>query len=69
MSNITLEALLDRICCAQEQELDGVCKALTERFSEIYPEWELLILSVHGHDAQSHMDALQASMDFFQNQR
>ena len=69
MSNITLEALLDRIYCAQEQELDGVCKALTERFSEIYPEWELLILSVHGHDAQSHIDALQASMDFFQNQK
>ena len=68
MRKMTLEELLDRIYCAGEQELDAICKAMTERFSEVHPEWELLTLSVHGHDRKSHMNALQTCLEFFQNQ-
>ena len=69
MQNITLEALLDRICCATEEELNPIINAVTERFSEVHPEWELATLSIHGHDKDSHIDALQQCVDLLKNQK
>ena len=63
MHNINLEALLDRIYCATEAEFDPIIKALVERFTEVLPEWELMVLSIHGHDKESHIEALQKSID------
>lgn len=62
MSNIQLEELLDRIYCASAEELNPIINACMERFSEIWPEWELMTLSVQGHDKQSHIKALQDSL-------
>ena len=63
MQTITLEELLDRIYQATAEELDPILNAATERFSELWPQWELATLSVHGHDRQSQIDALQKSID------
>ena len=63
MRHIKLEELLNRIYCATEEELDPILNATAERFGELRPEWELALLSVHGHDKQSHIDALQKSLD------
>ena len=62
MSNIQLEELLDRIYCASAEELNPIINACMERFSEIWSEWELMTLSVQGHDKQSHIKALQDSL-------
>ena len=62
MTDIQLEDLLHRICCASAEELNPIINACMERFSEIWPEWELMTLSVQGHDKQSHIKALQDSL-------
>ena len=63
MQDIKLEKLLDRIYHATEEELNPILNAITERFSGFYPDWELLTLSVQGHDRDSHIEALQKSID------
>ena len=63
MRHIKLEELLDRIYCATEEELDLILNAITERFGELRPEWELAVLSIHGHEKESYIDALQKSID------
>ena len=62
MHDINLEGMLDRIHCASAEELNPIINACMERFSEIWPEWELMTLSVQGHDRQSHIKALQDSL-------
>lgn len=60
-NKITSEELLNRILCAKE-ELQPIINAVTERFSELWPEWELMTLSIQGHDRESHIKALQDSI-------
>jgi hypothetical protein len=62
MADITLEQLLDRISSCSAEECNCLITAVNERFTEIWPEWELLTISVHGHDAKSHLEALQNSI-------
>lgn len=62
MVGIKLAELLERIYCADEEEINPIINAVTERFSEIWPEWELLTLSIHGNDRESHIRALQGSL-------
>lgn len=63
MSDIKLEELLDRIYEASAEELNPILNAVTERFSELWPQWELATLSVQGHDRQNLADAMQKSID------
>ena len=63
MKDITLENVLDRILCATAEEINPVLNAVTERFGEVYPDHELLTITIQGHDKQSHLDALQKTMD------
>ena len=64
-NKITSEELLNRILCSKEEELQPIINAVTERFSELRPEWELMTLSIQGHDRESHIKALQDSIAFF----
>ena len=63
MKDAALENVLDRILCATAEEIHPILNAVTERFGEVYPDHELLTLTVPGHDKQSHLDALQKSID------
>ena len=63
MSDIKLEELLDRIYEASAEELNPILNAVTERFSELWPQWELATLSVQGHDRQNLADAMLKSID------
>lgn len=63
MTEINLEELLDRIYEASAEELNPILNAVTERFSELWPQWELATLSVQGHDRQNLADAMQKSID------
>jgi len=63
MTEINLEELLDRIYEASAEELNPILNAVTERFSELWPQWELATLSVQGRDRQNLADAMQKSID------
>lgn len=62
MADIKTEELLNRIHGADEEEINPIINAVTERFSELWPEWELMTLSIQGHDRESHVKALQDSI-------
>ena len=63
MAEIKLEELLERIHCASAEELNPILDAITSRFGEVWPEWELVTLTVQGHSPEAHLAALQKSMD------
>ena len=63
MNNILLDALLDRIFQATKEEINPLLNAVTERFEEVYPGWELLSITVHGHEIKDRKEALQKSID------
>lgn len=68
MKKITLEKLLDRIYCADEDEIHPILDAIAERFSEVWPEWELATLSIPGHTVQDHITAFQQALDLLHSQ-
>jgi len=63
MQEITLEALLDRILCADAEELSEIIDTVAERFGKLWPDWELTTLSIHGHTAEAHVSAFQQALD------
>lgn len=69
MTDIKLEELLERIYAANKEEINPILNAITERFAEIWPEWELMTLSVQGHDNDHRIEALQKSMDLLCNHK
>lgn len=62
MTDIKLEELLGRIYYANEAEINPIIDAITARFAEVWPEWELLMLTVHGHINANRIEALQKSI-------
>ena len=64
MQRILLSDLLDRIDCADSKEISSILNAVTERFSELNPGWELFTLTFHGHGVKDRTDALQKSLAF-----
>ena len=58
MKEITSQELIDRVLLADPNELNDVMDAVTERFTEIWPEWELMIMSIHGHTPEAHLETL-----------
>ena len=63
MADIKLEELLDRIYVADKEEINPIISAITERFTEVWPQWELLALTIQGHDRESHIKALQEALE------
>ena len=63
MKDVPLDTLLERIACANADENNSIINVLSERFGEVYPDHELLTITIQGHDKQSHLDALQKTMD------
>lgn len=68
MEHISTDELLSRIQCASTEESGPILDIVAKRFSQVWPEWELLTLSIHGHDPASHVEALQKSIDLLQCQ-
>ena len=63
MKDVPLDTLLERIACANADENNSIINVLSERFGEVYPDHELLTITIQGHDRQSHLDALQKSIE------
>ena len=56
---ITVAELLDRILCSDIRELNEIIDAVEERFQELLPDWELLVIRCEGHTPQLHIQTLQ----------
>lgn len=66
MRENTSQELIDRVLLADSDELNDVMDAVTERFTELWPEWELLIMSIHGHTAEAHLKALDKTRAIYE---
>ena len=62
MMEITTQALLERIGCAQKEELNEILTAVTERFREVWPEWDLLTISCEGRTQEDHIRTLEQAV-------
>lgn len=67
MKDVPLGALLESIAYANADEINAIMNVLSEHFGEVYPDHELLTITIQGHDRQSHLDALQKSMDLLKS--
>ena len=59
---IKTEELLERISCADANELNEIMAAVTERFRELCPDWDLLFISCEGRTLQAHIEAFEKSI-------
>ena len=62
MKEISIEELLDRILCADTQEFPQILDAVRERFSELFPDQELLTLTAKGSSPDCQIDELQKAI-------
>ena len=62
MRQISSMELTDHILCADAKELFQILDAAAERFSELFPDRELLRLSVPGSDPESQIAELQKAI-------
>lgn len=62
MKELTTQALLERIQCADRDELQAIIPAVTERFWELWPEWDLLVISCEGRTPADHIKTLERSI-------
>ena len=59
MKEIKTEELMERIGCADAGELNEIMAAVTERFRELWSDWDLLLVSCEGRTPQAHIKALE----------
>ena len=59
MSFLSIDELVRHILCANSQELHLILDAVTERFSELYPDRELMTIAVPGSDPAGQIAQLQ----------
>ena len=59
MEKIKMEELLGRIGCADAGELNEIMAAVTDRFRELWSDWDLLLISCEGCTPQAHIKALE----------
>lgn len=62
MTELTTRELLDRIHCADSDTLNQIITAVEERFREIWPDWDLLVISCRGRTPEDHIAMLQKSI-------
>lgn len=61
---IPLEDVLDRIEYADSTEIDAMIQAIRNRYSRLFPDWEILLFSIHtGSEADRRRD-VEALIDF-----
>ena len=58
MQQISFTELIDRILAANSGEILDILDSARERFSELFPDQELLVLAVPGSDPDSQITEL-----------
>ena len=59
LKEIITEERMERIGCADAGELNEIMAAVTERFRELWSDWDLLLVSCEGRTPQAHIKALE----------
>lgn len=59
MKEITIQKLLDRILRANPDELNEVITTVENRFRELWPDWDIMIISSNGRTPEAHISTLQ----------
>lgn len=62
---ITSQELIERILQTDRVELNDVLDAATERFTELWPEWELMTISVKGHTGEVYVETLEKVLAYY----
>ena len=62
MKEITTQELLEHIHCADNEELNEIITAVTERFRQLWPQWDLLFISCEGRTPVDHIRTLERSL-------
>ena len=65
MMEITSQELIERILQTDRVELNDVLDAATERFTELWPECELMTISVKGHTGEVYVETLEKVLAYY----
>ena len=63
---ISLEQLLQRIDNCKPEERDPICTALQRRYRVLYPDWEVVFLSMPGGSPERRREQGQQLIEFIQ---
>lgn len=69
MRKITQQEFIDHIFQADAEELNQVMDAVTERFTEIWHEYEQMIMSSQEHATEAHLQALDKTRTIYEGLR
>jgi hypothetical protein len=58
MHRLTTQEIIDQILLADKSEILDILDSARERFSELFPDQELLVLAVPGSDPDSQITEL-----------
>lgn len=61
---IILKFMLKRIALADSDELDEIIKAVVQRKSVIFPEWESLWVSLPRNDKEARIEQIRQMLQF-----
>ena len=64
MKRITTEELLSRIECTKAEEMEALVYAVQERYRTLYPDWEVVMLSMPAGDAAARRIQGELLIDF-----
>ena len=56
---LTTQTLLEGVLNADRDELNEIISAATQRFRELWPEWDLLTISCEGRNPEDHIRTLE----------
>ena len=65
-TEITLEQLIHRIHNCDTKELDPICDALQRRYSVLFPDWEVVFLSMPGGNPENRREQGLRLIEFIQ---
>ena len=64
---ISLEKLLLRIEYAEHEEIDPIMDALQRRYKRLFPDWEIVFLSVPTENEEATKKQGRLMIEFIQN--
>lgn len=65
-TEITLEQLLYRIRNCDATELDPICDAVQRRYSVLFPDWEVVFLSMPGGSPENRREQGRRLIEYIQ---
>lgn len=61
---MTLEQVLAYIDAADDDEINQIIDALTVRYRQVYPDWEVAFLSLPRHDRKRRREILEFALKY-----